>query len=73
MAQITKFQNLTMADGISSSSVYCIAQDNYGFIWLGTEKGLNIYDGIQFRKFAFEPGNSNTIPGNRVENIIIDT
>lgn len=39
------FQHLTIDQGLSSNVVYCAVQDNQGFMWLGTNDGLNKYDG----------------------------
>lgn len=35
------------ADGLSSQSVNCISQDEAGFIWIGSENGLDRFDGHQ--------------------------
>ena len=43
-----RFNRLTINDGLSLSSVYCIYQDSKGFMWFGTEDGLNKYDGKSF-------------------------
>ncbi len=40
-----RFQRITINDGLSLSSVYCIYQDSKGFIWFGTEDGLNKFNG----------------------------
>ena len=40
-----------------------IAQDDQGFIWLGTSDGLRRYDGYGFRDYRHDPGNSNSISG----------
>ena len=43
-----RFENLTLEDGLSQSTVYSIAQDSKGFMWFGTEIGLNRYDNSSF-------------------------
>jgi len=50
-----RFSRLTIEDGLSQSSVRCILQDRRGFVWLGTEDGLNRYDGRQFRVYRQDP------------------
>ena len=41
------FQSLTTADGLSSSCVRCMHIDSKGFMWIGTDMGLDRYDGYQ--------------------------
>ncbi|MBA3647756.1 MAG: hypothetical protein H0W62_04270 [Chitinophagales bacterium] len=48
------FQHLTTEDGLSQNSVYCITQDSLGFMWVGTQNGLNRYDGQHFKIFKHE-------------------
>lgn len=40
------------ADGLSSRSVNCISQDEAGFIWIGSENGLDRFDGHQICIFV---------------------
>lgn len=49
------FQHLDLDQGISHSLVTDMIQDNKGFIWIGTQDGLNRYDGYSFRIFRPEP------------------
>ena len=56
-ANTMRFDHVTVADGLAQSSVMAIAQDNYGFLWLATESGLNRYDGVTFRNYRSERGN----------------
>jgi ligand-binding sensor domain-containing protein/class 3 adenylate cyclase/predicted metal-dependent HD superfamily phosphohydrolase len=46
-----RFKNYTIADGLSQSSVSTIIQDKYGALWLGTQDGLNRFDGQSFENF----------------------
>lgn len=71
-AQLAHFQNITMGDGLSNSFVNSIKQDKYGFIWIGTNNGLNIYDGIQFRHFFSDAKDKTSIPGNNIQKILFD-
>lgn len=46
-----QFVSYDMSHGLSQNSVFSIAQDNVGFIWLGTKRGVNRYDGRYFRHY----------------------
>jgi len=70
--QIVEFERLDISDGLSSSRVYCINQDKYGFIWVGTIDGLNIYNGIDFKHFYPDPGDSNSLPGSVIEQVVFN-
>ena len=55
-AQTYAFRSIEVEDGLSQNMVYCVLQDSDGFIWIGTQNGLNRYDGSSFRIFKTEPG-----------------
>lgn len=61
-----KFQHLSVEQGLSQSSVLCIVQDHKGFLWFGTEDGLNRYDGYRFTTFRPETGNRYSLSYNIV-------
>lgn len=66
------FEKLTIGNGLSNNKVNCIIQDRRGFIWIGTNDGLNRYDGYNFEIFRHEPGNISTISGNIIRDIVED-
>ena len=47
-----RFRNYTINDGLSQSSVSCIIQDDNHSIWIGTQDGLNRFDGKTFEVFS---------------------
>ena len=60
------FNHLTVNDGLSQSSVTCIFQDRKGFMWFGTQDGLNRYDGYKFKVFKNIPNDTTTLTDNFV-------
>jgi len=67
-----KFIRVSISDGLSLSSVYCGIQDSKGFLWFGTEDGLNRYDGKNFTIFRPEINDTNSISEKWVEAIYED-
>ncbi len=53
-----RFRHISVEDGLSSSQVTSIVQDKKGFMWFGTWKGLNRYDGYEFKVFRHYPKDS---------------
>ncbi|MGB0932054.1 MAG: ligand-binding sensor domain-containing protein, partial [Chitinophagales bacterium] len=45
------FDHLTIQEGLSHNTVHCLLQDQYGYIWIGTQNGLNKYDGYDFEVY----------------------
>ncbi|MCB9170233.1 MAG: hypothetical protein H6597_04645 [Flavobacteriales bacterium] len=50
-AQDLHFQHLTTADGLSDNAITCVFEDRAGYIWVGTEHGLDRYDGNRVDRF----------------------
>ncbi|HXB10298.1 MAG TPA: two-component regulator propeller domain-containing protein [Puia sp.] len=66
------FSRLRAENGLSHNKVNCILQDRRGFIWMGTEDGLNRYDGKNFVVFNSIPGDSLGLSGNIITGIAED-
>ena len=58
-----RFTRVSTADGLSQSRVSQIVQDDRGFIWFGTQYGIDRYDGYEFKVFVHEPGRVNSLAG----------
>ncbi len=66
------FNNLNVKDGLSNNKVNCLLQDRRGFLWIGTNDGLNRFDGKHFTIFRNRPHNTATISGNRISDMLED-
>jgi len=71
--QHIQFKRLTINDGLSLSSVYCIFQDSKGFMWFGTEDGLNRYDGQNFTIFRSNRDDNNSVVDKWIEQVFEDS
>jgi len=60
-SQQLRFKHITSEEGLSTNFVNTIIQDELGFIWIGTQDGLNKYDGYQIRIFQNDPTNENSL------------
>jgi ligand-binding sensor domain-containing protein len=68
-AQQNLYRHFTVEDGLPSLSIYQVTQDNLGYIWLATDKGVGQYDGYRFNNFTVQDG----LPTNEVRSIFIDS
>ena len=66
------FRNLNTGNGLSHNKVNCITQDKRGFSWIGTEDGLNRYDGNRFQVFRHDPSNAASVSGNIITDLLED-
>lgn len=60
-AQQYRFINYSVSDGLSQNSVHCIYQDSDGVLWIGTQDGLNSFDGHNFKTYWHNHTDTNTI------------
>ncbi|HQW92275.1 MAG TPA: two-component regulator propeller domain-containing protein [Ferruginibacter sp.] len=66
------FENYSSEQGLSQNSCYSIAQDNEGFMWFGTQDGLNRYDGKQFKVFLPQNDIGKELPSNYISALFFD-
>ncbi len=66
------FDRITLDNGLSQSHINCIRQDSTGFIWFGTNGGLNRYDGSEFKIFLHDIYDSTSISNNIINCIYED-
>jgi ligand-binding sensor domain-containing protein/serine phosphatase RsbU (regulator of sigma subunit) len=67
------FEHLTVKQGLSQGTVNCILQDSDGFMWFGTQDGLNKYDGYRIRVFKHSPADSGSLNDNWIISIAEDS
>lgn len=67
------FDHISIKEGLSYDIVTSIIQDREGFIWIGTEDGLNRYDGYNFKIFKSDPSNSGSISDDWITRIFQDS
>ena len=68
-----RFKHITVDDGLSNSWVHSILQDKYGFIWFGTDAGLDRYDGYSFREYKNDFRDKNSISNSCILSIFEDS
>ena len=69
---VLRFDHISIEQGLSQSSVRVIFQDSIGFLWFGTEDGLNRYDGYSFKTFKPDPDNPNSLSDRWITSIVED-
>ncbi len=73
LSQEYRFDHISTDQGLSQATVNCIFKDSKGFIWIGTNDGLNCYDAYSFRAYRHNPNDARTISGNIITSIAEDS
>ncbi|MCP3963317.1 MAG: response regulator [bacterium] len=68
----TRFDRITPSDGLSQSTVVDLLQDRDGFMWFGTQDGLNRYDGSRFTVYRHDPKDPASLPDSSVRALFED-
>lgn len=66
------FDQLGRRNGLSNSSVSSIVQDKDGFLWFGTQGGLNRFDGKNFKIYEHNPYDINSLPHRLIQTMYLD-
>lgn len=59
-----RFAHVNAAQGLSQDSVMAVVQDQQGFIWIGTQDGLNRYNGHDIKLFERDPFDVSSLSNN---------
>jgi len=70
--QHLRFESISLEDGLSQSTVFCMLQDHQGFMWFGTEDGLNKYDGYNFTVYNHDSEDPNSLGSDWIQAILED-
>ncbi|WP_164851262.1 ligand-binding sensor domain-containing protein [Larkinella soli] len=63
---------LSVDNGLSQSEVFCILKDSRGYVWFGTQDGLNRYDGYQITHYKHNPFDSTTLSQDHILSLCED-
>ena len=67
------FENISVKDGLSESTVKVMLEDHNGFMYFGTENGLDIYNGYEFKNYHMNSFNDSSMLGNKVSYLFEDS
>ena len=67
-----RFTHVALGEGSSHSRILGVAQDHQGFLWFGTEDGLQRYDGYTFKTYRPDPGDANSLGGTLIHWLLED-
>ena len=67
-----KFNSYSIEDGLSQSHVTDIIPDEFGYIWVATQDGLNKYNGYEFDVFKHKLNDDKSLPNSYVHSLAVD-
>ncbi|HWC54548.1 MAG TPA: two-component regulator propeller domain-containing protein, partial [Chitinophagaceae bacterium] len=66
------FVHSGMNSGLASNETFSVVQDPEGFMWIGTNNGLQRFDGLRYETFRTRKDDKTSIPGNIVLQLLFD-
>ncbi|MFT4928654.1 MAG: ligand-binding sensor domain-containing protein/signal transduction histidine kinase [Phenylobacterium sp.] len=73
VADTLRFERISAEQGLSQMSVNAALQDSEGFMWFGTQDGLNRYDGYQFKVYRYDRNDPHSMVNNWVNVLFEDS
>lgn len=67
------YKQFGIKEGLSQSKVQCVLNDHRGYLWIGTESGLNCYDRDHLKQYLHQPDDERTLPSNDITFIAEDS
>ncbi len=61
-----------VSEGLSQNTVTSFTQDEYGFLWVGTQYGLNRFDGVSYKTFEYDYKDSSSLRNNGIDCLLAD-
>ena len=68
----SQIPRLFTSDRLSSNLITCICQDKAGYLWIGTEYGLNKFDGYRFTTYLHDDADTTTVHDNSITSLFVD-
>ena len=68
----SQIPRLFTSDRLSSNLITCICQDKAGYLWIGTEYGLNKFDGYRFTTYLHDDADTTTVHDNSITTLFVD-
>ncbi len=71
-SSILQARQYSTLEGLSNNEITGIIQDNTGYIWIGTQNGLNRFNGYYFDIFRMDAPGKNNLPGSNITALFLD-
>jgi len=71
--QNSKFEYLTINEGLSSNRIFCLYRDSRDFLWIATELGLDRFDSDKIKSYRYNEENPSSISSNSIRTIYEDS